>query len=745
MFLRKQIAQFRLSPKTTFAFQLNAVGCLFASTFFVSTLFVSTLFFSHASFAADSSAEILSTDSQISEFDNSPLYLDAMVITGSRTLKPLADTPVRTLVMDSDSIQKLHSRDIRDALRMLPGIQLREIHGKTGEEVMLQGFDGNRVLILVDGLPVSATTASTVDTSQLSALDIEQIEVIPGAGSALYGSAAMGGVINIVTKKTPNNAGGRVSFQAGTFGSDRELSSDVLPQRHLLAAGHVKTGPVKISASVDRRESSEFDLDLNSYATNGYNGTKTQWKLGVESADNSSIFTGVQSHSWQLDTELYQENLTNRRVTTAGYAGVKKEDLERNRFSFTGQLETQKTSWSYALLHEGQEDDTAQLSDDADILVGNLWRETDYAQQKGMLQANQALYKHGQYNVELTSGLEVFHEEIQQNKREIKLSDDGTESVTVTELPSGVFLIENGELADASRYSTEIFTQLLASKKTDKNITLELSPGARLQVDSDFGSYLAPAIASRQRWPLTLDGWEIQTRQSISAGYRVPNLKDRYYLFDHSVNGYKVEGNPDLTPESSRSTQFSIAFTNNNDWHIEASAFHNRISDLIEAAHTGEYEDNGRVAIYRYTNISNALTRGYELSLQNELFTGLRQRVSYSYLDARNLDTNKPLEKRAGQHIKGFWTWQVTDPWDITLTGDYQADYVTKVDDTGNDHQKSPNFVRWDLKSGYQIAPDILVFGGVNNLTDTVRDPSDSSDGRPSEGRFPYVGMDIRF
>jgi outer membrane receptor for ferrienterochelin and colicins len=745
MFYRTHITQFRLNLKTTFLFQLSVAVCLFTFILFVApaSLAAESPLAAKSLLSKLSVAEMSSIDYQASATENSPLFLDAMVITGSRTLKPLADTPVRTLVMDSDSIQKLHSRDIRDALRMLPGVQLREIHGKTGEEVMLQGFDGNRVLILVDGLPVSATTASTVDTSQLSALDIEQIEVIPGAGSALYGSAAMGGVINIVTKKTPNNAGGRISFQAGTFGSDRELSSELLPQRHLLAAGHVNAGAVKLSASVDRRESSEFDLDFNSYATNGYDGTKTQWKLGVESADDNSLIKGVQRHAWQFDTELYQEDLVNRRITTAGYAGKKEEDLDRHRFSFTGQLGINTTSWSYALLHEGQEDDTAQLNDDASILVGNLWRETDYAQQKAMLQANQPLYKQGQYNVELTSGLELFHEEIQQNKREIKLSNDGAESAT--ELPSGVFQIDNGELSDASRYSTEIFTQLLASKTNSNGIAFELSPGARLQVDSDFGSYLAPALASRQRWPLTLDGWEIQTRQSISAGYRVPNLKDRYYLFDHSVNGYKVEGNPDLTPEASRSTQLSIAFTNNNDWHIEASLFHNRISDLIEAAHTGEYEDNGRVAIYRYTNISNALTRGYELALQNELFTGLRQRLSYSYLDARNLDTNKPLEKRAGQHIKGFWTWQVTDPWDITLTGEYQADYVTNVDETGNDHIESPDFARWDLKSGYQITLDVLVFGGINNLTDTVRDPSDSNDGRPSEGRFPYVGMDIRF
>ena len=130
------------------------------------------------------------------ESANLPFNLSDIVVTAGRIERPLADTPVRTQLLDNAPIEKLHTRDLRDALRIMPGVQLREVHGKTGEQVYLQGFDGNRVLILIDGLPVTATTGSTVDVSQVSSLDIERIEIVPGAGSSQYGSAAMGGVIN---------------------------------------------------------------------------------------------------------------------------------------------------------------------------------------------------------------------------------------------------------------------------------------------------------------------------------------------------------------------------------------------------------------------------------------------------------------------------------------------------------------------------------------------------------------------
>ena len=118
---------------------------------------------------------------------------DTVVVTGTRTERLLRESPVYTEVITSEQIEKRHARDLKEALQYLPGIQLREIHGKSGYEVWIQGLNADRVLVLIDGLPVSPTTGSSVDVTQLSLLDVARVEVVKGATSAQYGSAAMGG------------------------------------------------------------------------------------------------------------------------------------------------------------------------------------------------------------------------------------------------------------------------------------------------------------------------------------------------------------------------------------------------------------------------------------------------------------------------------------------------------------------------------------------------------------------------
>ena len=98
-------------------------------------------------------------------------YLNEIDVTGTRPERQLLDTPVRTEVVTAEEIEKTHARNLKEALENVPGLQLREIHGKPGYEVWLQGVESDRVLVLIDGLPMTATTGSTVDVSQLSVLD----------------------------------------------------------------------------------------------------------------------------------------------------------------------------------------------------------------------------------------------------------------------------------------------------------------------------------------------------------------------------------------------------------------------------------------------------------------------------------------------------------------------------------------------------------------------------------------------
>ncbi|WP_221796376.1 TonB-dependent receptor plug domain-containing protein [Oceanobacter mangrovi] len=687
--------------------------------------------------------------------DGNPIHIETMVVTASRVPQPLADTTMRTQILDSDTIERMQSRDLAEALRLVPGLQLREIHGKTGKEVQLQGFNGDRVLVLVNGQPVSATTGSTVDVTQLSALDVDRIEIVPGATSSLYGSAAMGGVVNIITNEDPSRL--RLLGEFGSYGDD-ELSDGLAPQRHYLASAAGQWGGWNGQISSDQRRSSETDFNPDTYASNGFGGSKT----------NSGASIGYDWNSNRLDNggvrvgfQHYLEDLQQRLSETVN----KHEDLVRRRLDLSSHQNTNSGRWSLALLAEQQQDATLQRNRDSSILAGLLERKAHYRQQKASLEwasLDDLLSLSRGPTLNLVAGIEYFHEDITQHKRQLKLGDladyatdeddgsDGvvvTDSVTYTDIGDDLLELSSGEVA-GNRSSTDVFSQsTLSFKHGDQEFDLGL--GLRLQRDSDFGNHLAPTLSSRQSWPLN-NGWQLQTRQSLGMGYRVGNLKERYYEFDHSIYGYKVIGNPDLQPEQSRSTQLSISLSDQQRWHVEMSAFQNRIGDLIEAVDSGDVDtSNGSyVVIYQYANIDRARTRGFELSSQWRFNRYLQQRASFSYLDAWNLGADLPLPNRSRQQAKIAWLWDPTASLSLNLMTEYQGSFYSSVNTDDRTTERSPGYWQWDLTASltsFWYSHQQRWFTGIKNLTDSVREGDDSYDRRPTQGRYIYAGFDLRY
>ena len=144
------------------------------------------------------------------------LALDALVVTASRRAQRLADAPVATEVVTRREIEQAGTSDLSAVLVQRLGIQLEGGH-PAGEGVMLQGLGSERVLVLVDGQPQVGRTSGQIDLSRIPTSLVERVEVLKGPQSSLYGSEAMGGVVNVITRAP---AAGRwdagVSLAAGT-------------------------------------------------------------------------------------------------------------------------------------------------------------------------------------------------------------------------------------------------------------------------------------------------------------------------------------------------------------------------------------------------------------------------------------------------------------------------------------------------------------------------------------------------
>jgi outer membrane receptor for ferrienterochelin and colicins len=133
------------------------------------------------------------------EMVETSIDLNAVVVTGTRTEKSLLNTPVLT---QSISIQELQKKDVTDIAQALeysvPGIEFSST--AAGKSVSLQGIDAQYMLFMVNGERLAGDTYGDVDYSRINMADIERIEVVKGASSTLYGSNALGGVVNIITK-----------------------------------------------------------------------------------------------------------------------------------------------------------------------------------------------------------------------------------------------------------------------------------------------------------------------------------------------------------------------------------------------------------------------------------------------------------------------------------------------------------------------------------------------------------------
>ena len=137
-------------------------------------------------------------------WDDESLGLETVVVTATRTPKTLKDIPIVTRVITAEDIQKVDATNVKDILQQeLPGL---EFTYSMGQQVLnMGGYDGNNILFLIDGERMAGESMDNIDFSRIDLSCVERIEIVKGAASTLYGSSAMGGVINIITKEPSSN------------------------------------------------------------------------------------------------------------------------------------------------------------------------------------------------------------------------------------------------------------------------------------------------------------------------------------------------------------------------------------------------------------------------------------------------------------------------------------------------------------------------------------------------------------
>ena len=171
---------------------------------------------------------VLSLNDKISiKLEENNTFLDDVVVTGTRTPKPLKEVPVLTRVVSSVDIERINPMDMQTLLEYeVPGLQFGRSHGSNLPNITFQGMKGPYVLFLLNGERMAGEGSSgNVDFSRFNIDEIERVEVVRGAMSTLYGSSAMGGVVNIITKSANRPFVASVNSRADDMGGHKESIS----------------------------------------------------------------------------------------------------------------------------------------------------------------------------------------------------------------------------------------------------------------------------------------------------------------------------------------------------------------------------------------------------------------------------------------------------------------------------------------------------------------------------------------
>jgi vitamin B12 transporter len=152
--------------------------------------------------------------------------LQPVVVTATRTEAPLQETAASITVVSEDDIQRQQASSVADALRTVPGLDFTQNGSRgTTTNILIRGAESDQTLVLIDGVEVNSVTLGAFDFSNLTTENIDRIEVLRGGGGTLYGSQAIGGVINVLTKKGEGAPTVSLSSEGGNGATYRETLS----------------------------------------------------------------------------------------------------------------------------------------------------------------------------------------------------------------------------------------------------------------------------------------------------------------------------------------------------------------------------------------------------------------------------------------------------------------------------------------------------------------------------------------
>ncbi len=535
-----------------------------------------------------------------------------VVITGTGTEHLLRDVPVQTEVISKKMLEAYGAKSIEDILGGLTA-SFAFNEGDMGSQMQLNGLGNNYILILVDGKRIHGDVGGENDLGLIDPHNIERIEIVKGASSALYGSDAMAGVINIITKKHKEGIFIENATRYGSYNDIRQHNTLGLSTNkwRSITNFQLQHSDGWQNTSVEHTPSSATPVtDSRSKTVNKY----TNWQLAEQITFNPTEYL-----EFYANGSIYRKEINRPKGKYPKY-DAKTFDLRYFNASAAvggkwklggGDYLTLDVDWNKHSYYHDFTSTTLAEGFDAD---GTFILDFPYFKGQSLLQSDQQrLISHLKgvfylpYEQRLSAGFEYRYDYLKApTSIEGKTADDNT-----------------GALYVQDEWSPLEW--------------LQMTGGLRLINNQAFGWRLTPKLSSM------LSFGDFRLRASWSQGFKTPTLKEQNYKYIREMSSIIMYlGNKDL--EAQKSNYFSIGGEYTiGGFNFSATGYYNNLDDMITLVTVPKSEAPAEyVAQYgemlnkvrRYQNMEDARTCGVDLNIRftsGDWTAGL----GYSYLDTK--------------------------------------------------------------------------------------------------------------
>ncbi len=541
--------------------------------------------------------------------------LSPIVVTGTRSAQSIEDTPIQTQVITKREIDASGVVHLGGLLAEQTGLAVISDHG-TG--VQVQGFDPDYTLILVDGEPIIGRTAGTLDLDRFLVNNIEQVEIVKGATSSLYGSEALAGVINLITRMPEKPFSASVRPRYGSFGT-------------LNFTGELETRQrdVGLSLFLDRSQSDGYDHTPETVSPTAPEYVTYTVNPKVVYQPNRRITLSLAARAF-WENQYSPEEIRSGNTTEFLDVDARLKDWSINpRIVFQWTPSLRITGKFYTARYHTRSERTHRNGGDVYSLAT-----FDQNYHKAELQAQTLI---GKTNL-VTMGAGGVWESVKADR------------------------ITGGRQTSRSAFA---FLQ----EEWLPTAWLDVVVSGRVDAHSDYATRLSPKAALLIK-PFP---W-LHLRGSIGSGFKAPTFQQLYLDYTNPSVGYSVLGSTyvregmvllqqeghiaaalqdvasleQIKAESSVSFNGGVEIAPQRRVSAEINFFRNNVQDLIEASPIAR-KKSGR-SVYTYFNLNRVFTRGMESNLTVHPFSGASLSAGYQYLETGDEEVLDKLEE--GQVVK---------------------------------------------------------------------------------------------